>query len=81
MPGDTFLENFLCSFWGFVCRQPPPANPSSKPLKLRGGKAGGFPNRGGSHFFSGKVRIVSQTLSGLFLVGAVRRPRKRKGPN
>ena len=31
--GDTFLENFLGSFWGFVCRQPPPANPfSSKPL-------------------------------------------------
>ena len=24
--GDTFLENFLGSFRGFVCRQPPPAN-------------------------------------------------------
>ena len=32
--GDTFLENFLGSFWGFVYRQPPPANPFSKPLKI-----------------------------------------------
>ena len=38
----------------------------------------GFPNRGVSHFFSGKVQIVSRTLSGLFLVGAPKRPRKRK---
>ena len=30
--GDTFLENFLGSFWGFVCCQPHPANPCSKPL-------------------------------------------------
>ena len=36
---------------------------------------GGFP------LFSGKVKIVSQTLSGLFLVGAVNRPRKRKRTN
>ena len=35
----------------------------------------GFP------LFSGKVRIVSRTLSGLFLVGAVNRPRKRKRTN
>ena len=36
-------------------------------------KPGGFP------LFSGKVQIVSRTLSGLFLVGAVtNRPRKRK---
>ena len=27
------METFLGSFWGFVCRQPPPANPFSKPLK------------------------------------------------
>ena len=31
--------------------------------------------------FSGKVQIVSQTLSGLFLVGALNRPRKRKRTN
>ena len=35
-------------------------------------KPGGFP------LFWGKVQIVSQTLSGLFLVGALDRPRKRK---
>ena len=35
-------------------------------------KPGGFP------IFSGKVQIVSRTLSGLFLVGALNRPRKRK---
>ena len=29
--GHLFLENFLGPFWGFVCRQPPPANPFSKP--------------------------------------------------
>ena len=40
---------------------------------------GGVPNRGGFQIFSGKVQIVSRTLSGLFLVGAVNRPRKRKG--
>ena len=31
--------------------------------------------------FLGKVQIVSRTLSGLFLVGALNRPRKRKGTN
>ena len=38
-------------------------------------KPGCFP------LFSGKVQIVSQTLSGLFLVGALNRPRKRKRTN
>ena len=38
-------------------------------------KPGGFP------LFSGKVQIVSRTFSGLFLVGAVNRPRKRKRTN
>ena len=38
-------------------------------------KPEGFP------FFSGKVRVVSQTPSGLFLVGAFHRPRKRKRTN
>ena len=34
-----------------------------------------------SELLSGKVQIVSRTLSGLFLVGAVNRPRKRKRTN
>ena len=41
----------------------------------------GVSKPGGSHFFSGKVQIVLRTLSGLFLVGAVNRPRKRKRTN
>ena len=32
-------------------------------------------------FFAGKVQIVSRTLSGLFPVGALNRPRKRKRAN
>ena len=40
--------------------------------KLGVSKPGRFP------LFSGKVQIVSRTLSGLFLVGALNRPRKRK---
>ena len=44
-------------------------------LSWGGCKPGGFP------LFSGKVQIVSRTLSGLFLVGALDRPRKRKGTN
>ena len=45
-----------------------------------------FRNRGVSKpgcfpLFSGKVQIVSRTLSGLFLVGALDRPRKRKRTN
>ena len=43
--------------------------------KLGGFQTGGFPT------FFGKVQIVSRTLSGLFLVGALNRPRKRKGTN
>ena len=39
------------------------------------GETGGFPT------FSGKVQIVSQTLLGLFLIGALNRLRKRKGTN
>ena len=38
-------------------------------------KPGCFP------LFSGQVQIVSRTLSGLFLVGALNRPRKRKRTN
>ena len=57
-------------------------NPSSLGIsayweKLNRGvsKPGCFP------LFSGKVQIVSRTLSGLFLVGALNRPRKRNGTN
>ena len=32
MKGDKFLASFLDYFWGSICRQPPPANPFSKPL-------------------------------------------------
>ena len=39
---------------------------------------GGFQTRGGSHFFWERFQIVSRTLSGLFLVGALNRPRRRK---
>ena len=45
-------------------------------LNRGGSKPGGFPL-----FFLGKIQTVSQTLSGLFLVGAVNRPRKRKMTN
>ena len=39
-------------------------------------------SRGVSHFFRERSRlIVSRTLSGLFLVGAANRPRKRKSTN
>ena len=38
-------------------------------------KPGHFP------LFSGMIQIVSRTLSGLFLVGALDRPRKRKRTN
>ena len=47
-------------------------------LFLSEAKPGGVPNPGVSLFFLGKVQIVSRTLSGLFLVGALNRPRKRK---
>ena len=43
-------------------------------------KPGGFQTRV-FPTFSGKVQIVSRTLSGLFLVGALNRPRKRKRTN
>ena len=52
-------------------------NMSSCEVTLREAKPGGF-QTGGFPIFSGKVRIVSRTLSGLFLLGAANRPRKRK---
>ena len=41
----------------------------------------GVSKPGGVPLFSGAVQIVSRTLSGLFLVGALKRPRKRKKTN
>ena len=48
---------------------------------LREAKPGGFQTGGFPTFFSGKVQIVSRTLSGLFLVGALNRLWKRKRTN
>ena len=44
-------------------------------LNRGGSKPGGFP------LFSGKVHTASRTLSGLFNVGALNRPRERKRTN
>ena len=55
--------------------------PMKENLHLREGNPWRF-QLGGVPTFSGMVRIVSQTLSGLFLVRAfseIHRPRKRKG--
>ena len=46
---------------------------------MREAKPGGVPNPGVSHFFLGKVQIVSRTLSGLFLVGALIGRERGKG--
>ena len=50
-------------------------------FSLREAEPGGFQTGGFPIFFWDKVRIVSRTLSGLFLVGAVNRPRKRNRTN
>ena len=42
-------------------------------------KPGGFQTGGVSHFLGGKVLIVWRTISGMFLVGALHRLRKRTG--
>ena len=47
---------------------------------LREAKPAGFQTRVFPTFF-GKVPVVSRTLPGLFLVGALNRPRKRKRTN
>ena len=44
-------------------------------------KPGGFQTRGFPTFFGKGQQIVSRTLAGLFLVGALSRPRKRKRTN
>ena len=45
---------------------------------MREAKPGCFPNPGVFPLFSGKVQIVSRTLSGLFLVGALNRAEKEE---
>ena len=47
---------------------------------MREAKPEGFQTRG-FPLFSGKVQILSRTLSGLFLIGAVNRPKRRKRTN
>ena len=74
------------------CRVPPGSVPPVKKcsikshMTLRGAVQREQLNRGVSKpgcfpLFSGKVQIVSRTLSGLFLVGALNRPRRRKVTN
>ena len=48
----------------------------SQNVCLKEAKPGGFQTRV-FPIYAGKVQIVSRTLSGLFLVGALNRPRKR----
>ena len=66
----------------------PPSGPPKRPYRSKGALERNWEklNRGVSKpgcfpLFSGKVQIVSRTLSGLFLVGALNRPRKRKRTN
>ena len=47
-------------------------------LKLREAKPGVFQTGGVSHFFRERSRLCRGTLSGLFPVGAVNRPRKEE---
>ena len=62
--------------WGIrLKREKLKGQAESKSQFLGVSKPGCFP------LFSGKVQIVSRTLWGLFLVGALDRPRKRKGTN
>ena len=65
-PKDALLHSF------FDLR---PWEPASREAKPGVSKPGCFP------LFLGKVQIVSRTLSGLFLVGALNRPRKKKRTN
>ena len=53
----------------------------SNPLKSLPSNCLGEAKPGGLPLFSGKVRIVSRTLSGLFLAGAISRLKKRKRTN
>ena len=59
-----------------ICKQT-----SMSPFTLRGAKPGGFQTRVFPTFSGKGQQIVSQTLSGLFLVGALNRPRQRKRTN
>ena len=62
------IKTFSSHFWGQKVT-------SWEKLNRGVSKPGCFP------LFSGKVQIVSRTLSGLFLVGALNRPRKRERTN
>ena len=86
VPGSTRFSKGLCvqsisaffflGDWWYVQGNPNRGQYGfGEKLNRGGSKPGGFP------LFSGKVRIVSQTLSGLLLVGAVNRPRKRTRTN
>ena len=73
----TSLSNLECKFgWPTSHHVIPKTKCLFWEMLNRGGfQTGGFPT------FLGKVQIVSRTLSGLFLIGAVNRPRKRKRTN
>ena len=87
---SDFLEflNFCIFRLQWTISSEKPLSGILKTSKIRGQKSnalgeakpGGFQTRGFPTFF-GKVQIVSRTLSGLFLVGALNRPRKRKRTN
>ena len=67
----SLQKRFQSGGWSENC----PKNDLWEKLNRGVSKPGCFP------LFSGKVQIVSRTLSGLFLVGARNRPRKRKRTN
>ena len=68
-------------YWQANANTPLSVTPPFNVPYVERSKTRGFPKGGVSHFFSGEVLIVSRTLSGLFLVGAVTRPKKRKRAN
>ena len=84
LPRTPFAGLLLRQGEGRSCVLGPQENRAifHRAVTLRAAKPGGF-QTGAFPLFSGKVQIVSRTLSGLFLVGALKRPRfrKRKGTN
>ena len=75
----AFIQSFSCHGLCFEGQIPMLPKRLGEGL-LREAKPGGLQTRS-FPLFSGKVQIVSRTLSGLFLVGALNRPRQRKGTN
>ena len=62
----------------------PRSGESPRLIHLGEAKTGGFPNPGVSHFFGERSRLCRgpfRDLPGLFLAGALNRPRKRKRAN